>query len=296
MERTRTYPLLATGRGAGCISKEETEPKQRCRGKLAVLGGLAKLAKVMALAGLMMLFFTVVIGPVVLIGMVDGSLFPIQAYSMLNQALGQASSYRLETAVSAGDSYGVTSVEEMRDLSFELYGINPQAQRWMDRLPLRYEESNQWAGAYDPAADSVAVSRYSPPVFLHEYAHANLHHQPPLEKLKFAVSLIYLWFDADPHDHGANLIARGDLARAARPDQGVLVYNPFQEAYANLAIWSDGNLRRIPSFLQPYYAGYLQPGTNEWIRQTEDSGSTKIHQTNQDDGGDRQLVTSRQVG
>ncbi len=284
MERSIANLSSATGNKGAASVWEKSEPKRRRRGIFLFLGGIVKLVKVVVLTGLMLLFATMVVGPVALIGMVDGTLFPIQAYSMLNQAMGQASLYHLETAVTAGDSYEVSSLEEMRNLSFRLYGVNPQAQKWMDRLPLRYEDSNRWAGAYDPSTDSVVVSRYSPPVFLHEYAHANLHHQSPLEKVKFAVGLIYLWFDADPDDHAANVIARAELARAAKPGQGVLVYNPFQEAYANLAIWSDGNLRKIPSFLQSSYVGYLQPGSNQWILQSQDSGSTKIRPTTEDDG------------
>lgn len=241
-----------------------------------VLKSAIKVVKVAAITMAIMMLFAMIVGPVALIGMVDGSLFPIEVYSMLNQALGKPPLYHLDIVVSPADDYGITSLQEMRDLSFQLFDIKPEARQWMAGLALRSDDSHRFAGAFDPTTNRVTIVQSSPPVFLHEYAHANLHNQPPLEKLKFAVSLIYLWFDADPADHRASDLARADLARAAMVRQGALVYNPFQEAYANLAVWSDGDLQRLPSYLQPSFASYLQPGANQWIREAEESGSNRI--------------------
>lgn len=157
-------------------------------------------------------------------------------------------------------------VAEMRDLAFDMFNIRSEARDYLNGLPLTYGDPNGLAGSFDPNSGQVTIGRHSPYTFLHEYAHANFQRKPLTEKIGFLYTAWDLWVHSDGQYPQAKDVLAEELALAEARAQRGEQYNPILEFYAHLAEVSEGDLSAIPEPLRPYYADYLQPGPNQWIR------------------------------
>lgn len=157
-------------------------------------------------------------------------------------------------------------VQSMRDHAFEWYNIKPEARTWMAQLAVIRLEDCQCAGAYNSSNRSVLVYQSYLHVFLHEYAHANFHRKPLLDKMRFLFKLAKVYLDPDPRFEATRALMREELWIGAYYARRGMGYSPVWEVYAHLAELSGGDLSAIPEYLQPDYADYLQPGANSWTK------------------------------
>lgn len=131
---------------------------------------------------------------------------------------------------------------------------------------MAYGETSGLAGSYDPNTQVITVGRHSPYTFLHEYAHASFQRKPLAEKMAFLMAAWQLWNHGDGCHPEAREVLGQELATAQDYAQRGEAYNPILELYAHLAEVADGDLEAIPEPLQSFYADYLQPGPNQWMR------------------------------
>ena len=119
------------------------------------------------------------------------------------------------------------------------------------------------AGVYNLETHAVMISQPLLHVYLHEYAHANLHRKSFREKVGFATALLRLRWESRPEFAPYQEILKAVMTEARWNGQS---YNPVQEFYAYAAQYSGGDLDRIPGYLKPFYADYLRPGKNQWLQ------------------------------
>ncbi|TAK35204.1 MAG: hypothetical protein EPO21_07060 [Chloroflexota bacterium] len=159
--------------------------------------------------------------------------------------------------------FGVNmSPDDMRDIAFEWFNILPSARQVLSQVPVYQAEGASWAGIYDLQNRRVTISQPAFHVFLHEYAHANLHRKSFGEKMRFAVALLRLRWESDSAYAPYKDLLEFVMSQSRTSQEP---YNPVQEFYAYSAQYSGGNLDRIPGYLQPFFADYLSPGQNRWL-------------------------------
>ncbi len=158
-----------------------------------------------------------------------------------------------------------SSIEMSRDYAFRILNVRPEARRWMSELRIQPGASREYGGWYDPTDRSLAINQPYVQVFLHEFAHANFDRKPLLERTAFAANAIRLYFDEENYPAQRRVLLQ-TLALAVDNAKRGQVVDVFQEIYAFIAQSSKGDLNNIPAYLRPYYADYLQPGENDWVR------------------------------
>lgn len=197
-----------------------------------------------------------------LVLLVEGYQVPLKPlYFLLQPWATEASPYVSLAPSGVLAPWGVDA-ETARDIAFEWYGIRPEARARLREVPVRNAERGAWAGAYDIETNTVFVAGREIDIFLHEYAHANMAQWPLGRKLQTAFGLGRLLLDGDARNAQAKGIVKSAFATALAATKDGKLYNPIWEAYAYLARWSQGDLSRIPSYLQGSYEDYLQAQPN----------------------------------
>ena len=159
------------------------------------------------------------------------------------------------------------NVEAARDIAFEWYNVKPEARARLQEIPVRNVGRGEWAGAYDIGANTVFIAGREIDIFLHEYAHANMAQWDLGRKLQTAFNLgRLLLLDGDARNAEARGIVKSAFEASQAATKYGKFYNPLWEAYAYLAQWSQGDLSKIPSYLQGSYNDYLQTGPNNVTR------------------------------
>ena len=190
----------------------------------------------------------------------------------------------LPFAISVGTSSDLTppndiifatnmSPEQMRDVAFDWFNIVPSARRTFTEVPIYRAYGTDWAGIYDLGARRVSISQPVLHVFLHEYAHANLHRKSLAEKMRFAVALLRLRWELDSQYAPYKRILEFVMSQARNDPRA---YNPVHEFYAYSAQYSGGDLDRIPGYLQTFYADYLSAGPNRWLKVQEETKTQRF--------------------
>lgn len=155
------------------------------------------------------------------------------------------------------------NVGAARDIAFEWYNIKPAARERLREIPVRKVDHAEWAGAYDIGANTVFIAGREIDIFLHEYAHANMAQWYLGRKLQTAFNLgRLLLLDGDARNVEAKGIVKSAFEASLAATKYGKFYNPLWEAYAYLAQWSQGDLSKIPAYLQGSYNDYLQIGPN----------------------------------
>lgn len=152
----------------------------------------------------------------------------------------------------------VARLQQWRDIVFRIYGVNPDAARYLETAQLTASPQPRLdaslTNAFWPGRNQVQVNLRTPYNLMHEYVHAA---DPALSR-------------PDPRGYNPNFqralaVLERDQSEQARPYQQAVAAYPGDwqarpwEAYAELGVASGGRPQDMPSYLTPFY-DYLFSG------------------------------------